>query len=195
MEVMSKLHGFEFADDENPDTTGRLYSRAADEWLAVATPHLASQGKWDISAATIKESLELAALDSNDQVLARLDIHLTSKLHNEALTFSTISGRDLSQSILFSMEMDISKSTSQLHMEVRLNPSVTPRELLPAVEFLDNLQPGNRIGLRIPRTRKMLSITDVPESDDDSYFKRIGKHYSLLGASPEARQARVPNAR
>lgn len=165
MEVTSKLQGFKFADDENPDTTGRLYSRAADEWLAVATSHLASHGKWDISAATIKESLELAALDSQDQVLAQLDINLTSRLVNEALTFSTISGRDLSQSILFSMEVDSSKSTSQLHMEVKLNPRATPRDLLPAVEFLDNLQPGNRIGLRLPRARKMLSITDVPEGN------------------------------
>lgn len=166
MEVMSKLQGFEFADDENPDTTSGLYSSAVGEWLAVATSHLASQGKWDISAETIRESLELAALDSKDQVLARLDINLLSRLQNKALTFSTISGRDLSQSILISMEIDSSKSTAQLNMEAKLNPSATPRDLLPAVEFLDKLQPGNRIGIRVPRTKHMLSLADVPGDNE-----------------------------
>ncbi|MGG7104649.1 hypothetical protein [Rhodococcus sp. 24CO] len=163
---MSKPQGLKFADDENPDTTSGLYSRAVDKWLAFTASPLVSHGKWDISAAVIRESLELATLDSKDQVLAQLDINLTSRLRDEASTFSTISGRDLSQSILFSMEMDRRKSTSQLHMEVKLNPSATPRELLPAVEFLENFQPGNRIGLRVPGTRKILSLTDVPENDE-----------------------------
>ncbi|UGQ41209.1 hypothetical protein [Rhodococcus aetherivorans] len=167
MEVMKKLQGFKYSDDALPDMTTGMYARTAGAWRrALSASHLVSHGKWDVSAAAIRESLELAALDSKDQVRAHLDINLTSRLHDEAFTFSTISGRDRSQSILVSIEMDRSKSTFRFHMEVKLNPSSTPHNLLPAVEFLENVQSGNRIALMVPGTRKILSSTDVLENDE-----------------------------
>ncbi|MDV8004547.1 hypothetical protein [Rhodococcus sp. IEGM 1318] len=186
---MSKLEGIKFTDDENPDTASGLYSRAVDAWLALATSHLVSHGKWDISAAAIRESLELAALDSNDQVLAQLDINLTGRLQDEAFNFLTISGHDLSRSILVSMELDRRKSTSQLHMEVKLNPSAIPRDLLPAVDFLDNLQPGNRIGLRDPGSSKILPFTEFLKNDESPISSGLANTIrSLARLQQHARQ-------